>query len=105
MRVRVEFVPRDLWVGAYWKPGHLWLCLLPCLPIHLDWERVELMFWAHPRGESLVGSELAVWVNGVALLQEGYDWWVYQSTVQFDRPYYAGELRVKDLTRGEVFTA
>jgi hypothetical protein len=39
--VRIEFKPRDLWIGAYWKRlGNtldLWVCLLPCLPIHFCW--------------------------------------------------------------------
>lgn len=56
MRVRLEFKPQDLWVGAFWKVGgetrhyvagtpeyrvrrqvDLWVCLLPCLPIHATW--------------------------------------------------------------------
>jgi hypothetical protein len=49
VRVRLEFVPQDLWVGAYWRIsdpdlGHarrrrvdVWLCLLPCLPLRLTW--------------------------------------------------------------------
>lgn len=36
MRVRLEFKLQDLWVGAYWRPGHLWVCLLPCLPLHFQ---------------------------------------------------------------------
>ena len=40
-RAALEFKPRDLWVGAYWKRiGNcidLWICLLPCLPIHVSW--------------------------------------------------------------------
>lgn len=50
--VRLEFKPADLWIGAYWtlepetfvkRSGlrmtgyvfNLWLCLVPCLPLHL----------------------------------------------------------------------
>ena len=49
--VGVEWKPADLWVGAYWdrrrisyvlegagtvtEEFHLWVCLLPCLPIHV----------------------------------------------------------------------
>jgi hypothetical protein len=38
-RWRLEWKPQDLWVGAYWKSGwdrfDLWICLVPCLPIHI----------------------------------------------------------------------
>lgn len=38
-----ECVLRDCWVGVFWKWElgeylevlHIWVCLLPCLPIHL----------------------------------------------------------------------
>lgn len=38
-RVRLEFKVEDMWVGVFWKritPSHfdLWICLLPCLPVH-----------------------------------------------------------------------
>jgi hypothetical protein len=49
MRVRVEWKPEDLWVGAYWRRTQervwwsrrydLWICLLPCLPLHVTWYR------------------------------------------------------------------
>ncbi len=36
--VSLEFKIQDLWIGVFWKTGKgefdLWLCLLPCLPIH-----------------------------------------------------------------------
>lgn len=36
-----EFKPQDLWVGAFWKRiGNcvdLWICLLPCVPLHISW--------------------------------------------------------------------
>lgn len=37
MRVRLRFVPQDLWVGAYWDRDRkrLYVCLVPCLPIVL----------------------------------------------------------------------
>lgn len=59
IKARIEFVPNDLWIGCYWKRSstkwiqdedqddgaiwrprkaerlHLWLCLLPCLPLHV----------------------------------------------------------------------
>lgn len=52
-----EWEPRDLWVGAFWKkddfgPAYhcssltkleqrydLWVCLVPCLPLHVTWFR------------------------------------------------------------------
>lgn len=47
MSVRIDFVPGDLWVGAFvkrerkygWK-GTRWtvyLCVLPCFPIRVRW--------------------------------------------------------------------
>jgi hypothetical protein len=34
----IEWKLADLWIGAFWKrKGHsldIWVCLLPCLPIH-----------------------------------------------------------------------
>lgn len=58
IRCRVEFVPRDLWVGLFWdrrdqwrrhprgqvqrrKTVHAYLCLVPCCPLHLAWETSE----------------------------------------------------------------
>lgn len=39
-RVRFEWKPQDLWVGAFWKnnPFHfdLWICVLPCVPLHIS---------------------------------------------------------------------
>ena len=34
MRVRIEWKPQDCWIGAFWKAGHLWVCIVPMLPIH-----------------------------------------------------------------------
>jgi len=52
VRVRIEFKPQDLWLGLYWKvdPHYynekrdgewvdVWVCLIPMLPIHIDWPR------------------------------------------------------------------
>lgn len=37
------FEPRDLWVGVFWNVdcthGHIYACLLPCLPILFSWVR------------------------------------------------------------------
>ncbi len=38
---RFEFKKEDFWIGAFWKKEvgdlntHLWICLLPCLPLHI----------------------------------------------------------------------
>lgn len=71
MRVRLEVVWRDLWVGVFWRKKaypdpscpvvawrggrvvegrmlvryDVWVCLVPCLPIHLSWERPS---WESP---------------------------------------------------------
>ena len=38
---QLEWKPQDLWIGAFWKQqGHcvdLWLCILPCVPLHISW--------------------------------------------------------------------
>jgi hypothetical protein len=33
---RFEFKAVDAWIGAFWTQWELWLCLLPCLPLHLQ---------------------------------------------------------------------
>lgn len=37
------FEPRDMWIGIYWKldctHGHVYLCILPMLPILFTWVR------------------------------------------------------------------
>lgn len=50
--IALEFKPEDCWIGVFWQRRptryvaaaiekecvedlHVWLCLLPCLPIHL----------------------------------------------------------------------
>jgi hypothetical protein len=41
VRIRLEFKPQDLWIGAFWRRSidvlDVWVCLIPCLPIHLRW--------------------------------------------------------------------
>jgi hypothetical protein len=61
--VRLEFQPRDCWIGVFWKrseagresltPGRVvssvrvvmqtdvWICLVPMLPLHIQWWHVE----------------------------------------------------------------
>lgn len=48
-RVSLEFKVQDLWIGAFWQRRstetflgltyvqHLWICILPMLPIHFEW--------------------------------------------------------------------
>jgi len=42
LKITVEFKLADLWVGAFWKQSeeilHIWICLLPCFPLHLQFE-------------------------------------------------------------------
>jgi hypothetical protein len=47
-RFRVEWKPQDAWVGAFWKTTrylsgqketHLWVCILPMIPLHFHWWR------------------------------------------------------------------
>lgn len=37
--IQLEFKLADLWIGLFWKHQaltlHLWICLLPTLPIHV----------------------------------------------------------------------
>lgn len=43
MKIRVSFEWCDLWIGAYWsgKKRTLYLCLLPTLPIALEFKKKE----------------------------------------------------------------
>lgn len=58
-KVRLEFKIEDLWIGVFWRSRFslgpmrnregihgcemerssydLWICVLPCLPIHVNW--------------------------------------------------------------------
>jgi len=44
MKLSIEFKLEDMWIGAYWRHDivyglrHLWICLIPCIPIHITWE-------------------------------------------------------------------
>jgi len=57
MKIKFELKWQDMWVGAYWKKKnivigkiplkvkikeefHIWICVVPCLPIHVWW-RIE----------------------------------------------------------------
>jgi hypothetical protein len=45
IRLSIEWEPRDWWIGLYWttkttsnrREWHYYLCLLPCLPLHIVW--------------------------------------------------------------------
>ena len=49
MKISLEFKLEDLWIGAYWRYDgvymlqHLWICFIPCFPIHITWERI--IYW------------------------------------------------------------
>lgn len=39
---------RDVWIGIFWRKSemsaklpiwHLYICLLPCVPLHITWSR------------------------------------------------------------------
>jgi len=50
----IYWEPRDLWVGLYWKRKanllQVWICLLPCLPLHLVWVRLPSQMRELERG-------------------------------------------------------
>jgi len=39
MKIRLEFKKEDCWIGLYWKKSNsrldIWVCLIPCFPIHI----------------------------------------------------------------------
>lgn len=52
MKATIRWVPQDMWIGLFWRAGKqqlenghprqqvdLWICLVPCVPLHLTWER------------------------------------------------------------------
>jgi len=36
-RLSLVFEPRDVWVGVFFGPGAVYVCVVPCLP--LRWEK------------------------------------------------------------------
>lgn len=38
LKLQIEWEPRDLWIGVYWRMGgpflHVYVCVFPCVPIH-----------------------------------------------------------------------
>jgi len=35
MKVRLEFKKQDKWVGVYHNPENIFICILPCIVIHI----------------------------------------------------------------------
>lgn len=39
--LRLQWEPRDCWIGLYWTRAtystHVYICLLPCFPLHVWW--------------------------------------------------------------------
>ena len=48
MEIKIEFKLEDFWIGVFWKREprwdelrflgkdlHIWICIIPCLPIHI----------------------------------------------------------------------
>ena len=39
LKVQLQFEPRDLWIGAFWRRTeiavHLYICVLPTVPLHI----------------------------------------------------------------------
>lgn len=51
LHIRLEVKLQDVWIGLYWKRKRrsgtgwppdtrtdVWICLVPCLPIHIWWQ-------------------------------------------------------------------
>jgi hypothetical protein len=38
-KVQIQWEPRDMWIGVFWRKTelcfHLYVCILPLLPIHI----------------------------------------------------------------------
>jgi len=54
IKISLKMKPQDCWVGVFWEkrelfPWHyhhrwrwdVWICLVPMLPIHIQWTRTE----------------------------------------------------------------
>lgn len=54
--VRLEWKLEDLWIGVFWRRGKrgkaslfdVWVCLLPCLPIHISWWTLPPIYHEEP---------------------------------------------------------
>lgn len=40
IKVRIQWEPRDLWVGFFWRKTavalHVYICIVPLIPIHVS---------------------------------------------------------------------
>lgn len=60
----LEWKVADCWIGLYWHSvpsdretwRHVWLCLLPMLPIHASWHAWSVQPAAPPTGETNDGT-------------------------------------------------
>lgn len=50
MRLRFEFKLEDFWIGAFWRVQNVaagrkfidvWICFVPCFPLHIELERFD----------------------------------------------------------------
>ena len=46
-KMQLQWEPRDLWVGLFWRRSdiawHIYVCLLPCVPVHITRLRGEAL--------------------------------------------------------------
>lgn len=39
LKAQIQWEPRDLWVGVFWRESdlclHVYICLIPLLPLHI----------------------------------------------------------------------
>ncbi len=45
LKMQFQFECRDMWIGMFWRRTkvalHLYICLIPCVPLHVTWARAE----------------------------------------------------------------
>lgn len=49
LKVQIQFEPKGLWIGLFWRITrdvspptsivHLFVCVVPCFPLHITWLR------------------------------------------------------------------
>lgn len=48
LAISLEWKLQDFWIGAFWKRGYeqfdLWICIIPCLPIHFSIDDPSIPF-------------------------------------------------------------